>query len=130
MIRTVNLGTALSTFDELWSPRIVARYDGHDVRVAKFHGEYVWHSHGNTDELFLVVAGELVIHVREPGGERRIVLGPGELTVVPRGVQHRPVTAVETHVLLMEPSGTVTTGDAADVPAHIVASTGHDLTAT
>lgn len=105
----VNLAAALTTFDEPWSPRIVARYNDSKVAVAKTRGEFVWHSHADTDDLFLVLAGELTIQLR---GRPDVTLGPGELFVVPRGVEHRPVCSEEAHILLVEPQGTVNTGDA------------------
>lgn len=128
MTQPVNIAGTLRTFHELWSPRIIARTNGYDVRVAKFHGEHVWHAHTDADELFLVVSGELTIQLREPGGDRAVVLGAGELFVVPQGVEHRPVTTAEAHILMLDPTGTATTGDAADVPSHIPTTTGEDRT--
>ena len=111
----VALDAKLDSFTELWSPKIVARFNGHDVMVVKVKGEFVWHAHPDTDDLFLVLRGALVIQMRD--GEVR--LGPGELYVVPKGVEHRPVAEVETHLLLIEPAGTPNTGD----PATAVAKT-------
>jgi mannose-6-phosphate isomerase-like protein (cupin superfamily) len=85
----------------------VATFNGHDVMVVKARGEFVWHAHPETDDFFLVLEGNLVIHLR--GGEVR--LGPGDLYVVPRGVEHRPVALDEVHLLLIEPEGTPNTGD-------------------
>jgi Cupin domain len=87
----------------------VAQFNGHDVMVVKAKGEFGWHSHPDTDDFFLVLAGSLVIQLRD--GEVR--LGPGDLYVVPRGVEHRPVTVDEVHLLLIEPQGTPNTGDPA-----------------
>lgn len=126
--RPANLAAVLSTVDDLWSPRVVARFNDYEVRVAKFHGEYVWHAHPETDELFLVLAGELTIHLREPTGERRVTLAPGEVFVVPRGTEHKPVTTAESHILMLDPTGTVTTGTSTEVPDHIPITTGRDAT--
>jgi mannose-6-phosphate isomerase-like protein (cupin superfamily) len=105
----VNLAAKLAAFDEHWAPRIVATYNGSDVMVVKVEGEFVWHAHPETDDLFLVLAGELEIQLRD----RTVTLGPGELFVVPAGVEHRPVARREAHVLLIEPAGTPNTGDPA-----------------
>lgn len=107
-IEKVDLAAAFDTFDERWSPRIVAALNGQHVKVAKVEGDFVWHSHADEDELFFVVRGRLEMHLRD----RVIELGPGELLVVPRGVEHKPVAPVETHILLFEPAGTINTGDA------------------
>ena len=104
----VNLSDALASFDEAFQPRIVARYNGEKIQVAKTRGEFVWHSHPDTDDMFLVLAGRLTIQLRD----RDVVLHEGELFVVPRGVEHCPKADVETHVLLIEPRGTPNTGDA------------------
>jgi len=105
----VNLASKLSTFTEHWQPRTVGEFNGHDIMVVKAKGEFVWHKHDDTDDFFLVLKGHLVIEMRD----RSVSLGPGELFVVPRGVEHRPVANEEVHVLLIEPSGTPNTGDAA-----------------
>lgn len=130
MTGPVNLAAVLGSFDELWSPRIVARVNDYDVRVAKFDGDYVWHSHADTDEFFLVVHGDLVIRLCEVGVEREVRLGPGDTFVVPRGTPHVPVTTAEAHILMIEPSGTVTVGDTTDVPERIAVTTGVDATRT
>jgi mannose-6-phosphate isomerase-like protein (cupin superfamily) len=103
----VNLAAKLATFTERWAPRIVARYNGNDVMVVKVEGAFVWHSHPETDDLFLVLAGEIDIELPD----RTVTLGPGELFVVPAGVEHRPVARREAHLLLIEPAGTPNTGD-------------------
>lgn len=105
----VNLEAKLATFAEYWQPRTVSRFNGNDVMVVKTKGEFVWHKHDDTDDFFLVLKGRLTIELRD----RQVHLGPGELFVVPRGVEHRPVATEEAHVLLIEPSGTPNTGDAA-----------------
>ncbi|MEZ5217778.1 MAG: cupin domain-containing protein [Ilumatobacteraceae bacterium] len=103
----VNLAEKLSSFDEHWSPRTVSIFNGHDVMVVKVLGEFNWHHHDDTDDFFLVLSGALTI--RLPDGE--VELGPGELFVVPKGVEHQPVAHVETHLLLIEPSGTPNSGN-------------------
>jgi mannose-6-phosphate isomerase-like protein (cupin superfamily) len=105
----VSLAAKLATFDEHWQPRTVATFNGHDVMVAKVKGEFVWHKHDDTDDLFLVLQGTLTIELRDGA----VTLGPGELFVVPRGVEHRPVAREEVHLLLLERTGTPNTGDPA-----------------
>jgi len=105
----VDLAAKLQTFAEHWSPKIVSTFNGHDVMVVKVKGEFIWHSHPDTDDFFLVLKGRLVIQLRD--GEVR--LGPGDLYVVPKGVEHRPVAEEEVHLLLIEPEGTPNTGDVA-----------------
>lgn len=106
--RGVNLAEKLGQFDEHWSPRTVAEFNGHDVMVVKVKGEFVWHHHDDTDDFFLVLKGRITIRMREDDVE----LGPGELFVVPVGVEHQPYAADEAELLLIEPSGTPNTGDA------------------
>jgi mannose-6-phosphate isomerase-like protein (cupin superfamily) len=103
----VNLARKLSMFTEQWSPKIVASFNCHDVMVVKVKGRFAWHSHPETDDFFLVLKGRLTIEM----GEGAVTLGPGELYVVPRGVEHRPVAEEETELLLIEPAGTPNTGD-------------------
>ena len=117
MNEVVNLGAKLASFREFWSPKLIAELNGQHVRLARLRGEFLWHAHAEEDELFLVLEGRLRIHLRDggPGGaERTVELAPGELFVVPRGVEHKPVADSETAVLLFEPAGTVNTGDARD----------------
>ena len=104
----VNLAEKLSSFEGYWQPKIVARLNDNDVFVVRVKGEFVWHKHDDTDDFFLVLAGRLTIQLRDGDVE----LGPGELFVVPRGVEHCPRADEETHVLLIEPVGTPNTGDA------------------
>lgn len=103
----IDLWQKLSLFDERWSPRVIAELNGQHVKLVKLEGEFVWHSHADEDELFLVLKGKLRMELRDGS----IVLAPGQMLVVPRGVEHRPVAEGETHVLLFEPAGTVNTGD-------------------
>jgi mannose-6-phosphate isomerase-like protein (cupin superfamily) len=108
-MNTINLVEKLSTFSDHWQPRTVGEFNGHDLMVVKIKGEFHWHKHDDTDDFFLVLKGRLVIELRE----RSVALGPGELFVVPKGVEHRPVAQEEVHMLLIERSGTPNTGDAA-----------------
>jgi mannose-6-phosphate isomerase-like protein (cupin superfamily) len=124
----VSLPDALASFDVLWSPRIVTAVNDYDVRIAKVHGEHVWHAHDGTDEFFLVLEGELRIALREPAGERTVVLPRGSVFTVPRGTEHRPSAPDGASILMFEPSGTLTVGDRHDeVPDHVDATTGHAL---
>lgn len=109
MPKAVSLTDKLRRFSDHWSPKIVTQFNGHDVMVVKVKGEFVWHSHPETDDFFLVLDGSLVIQLRD--GE--VKLGPGDLYVVPKGVEHRPVAEQEAHLLLIEPTGTPNTGDPA-----------------
>jgi len=110
MVEKVSLAEKLSRFSEHWSPKIVATVNDSDVKLAKVKGEFVWHAHADEDELFLVLGGRLVIELRD--GE--VVLGPGELVVIPKGVEHRPVAAEEVHLLLFERNSIRHTGDVVD----------------
>lgn len=104
----LNLAACLARFSEQWAPRRIALLNDYEVKVAKLQGEFVWHHHEDTDELFLVVSGRLTLQLRD--GD--VVLGPGELYVVPKGVEHCPLAEEETSVVLLEPAGTVNTGSA------------------
>jgi mannose-6-phosphate isomerase-like protein (cupin superfamily) len=112
----INLKEKLSLFKEHWSPKIVSQFNGHDIMVVKVKGEFVWHSHPDTDDFFLVLSGRLRIEMHD--GD--VVLGPGELYVVPKGVEHRPVAEEETEILLIEPKGTPNTGDEATAAKKVV----------
>jgi len=105
----VNMTQKLALFADLWSPRIVSSFNGHDVMVVKVKGEFVWHAHADTDDFFLVLSGRLTIDL----SDGPVTLGPGELYVVPRGLEHRPRAVEETELLLIEPAGTPNTGDPA-----------------
>ena len=105
----INLAAKLATFSEHWTPKIVGRFNHHDVMVVKAQGEFVWHSHPDTDDLFLVLQGQLTIQLRDSD----VHLGPGELYIVPRGIEHRPVATEEVHLLILEAAGTPNTGDPA-----------------
>lgn len=124
----INLDQTLASFDALWSPRIVTRVNDYDVRIAKADGEHVWHVHDHTDEFFLVLDGELHIALREPRGERTVVLTRGAVFTVPRGTYHRPAAPSGASILMFEPTGTPSVGDRHDdIPAHVDATTGHEL---
>jgi mannose-6-phosphate isomerase-like protein (cupin superfamily) len=112
----VNLAQKLSTFSEHYRPRTVGQFNGHDLMVVKVKGPFTWHRHEDTDDFFLVLEGRLRIELRDGNVE----LGPGELYVVPKGVEHRPVADEEAHILLIEPTGTPNTGDAATAAPRIV----------
>ncbi len=104
----MNLAEALERFDERFSPRIIGYLNDYKLQLVKMEGEFVWHSHPETDDFFLVLSGRLTIQLRD----RDVELGPGELFVVPRGVEHCPRATEEAHVLLIEPRDTLNTGDA------------------
>src|SRR5262245_23578755 len=111
----INLAEKLGTFSEHWSPKIVAELNGQHVKLVKFRGEFVWHHHEHEDELFLVVRGSFRMEFRdraEGQASRTVELREGELLVVPRSVEHRPVADEEVSVLLFEPAATVNTGSA------------------
>lgn len=105
----VNLAEKLATFADHWAPRTVACYNGNDVMVVKVRGPFHWHKHDDTDDFFLVLKGTLRIELRD----RAVTLAPGELFIVPRGVEHRPVAEDEVELLLIEPTGTPNTGERA-----------------
>jgi len=105
----INLADKLAQFDGYWQPRVVGAFNDHDLMVVKVKGEFVWHEHADTDDFFLVLKGKLTIRLRD--GD--VTLWPGEMFVVPKGVEHCPCAEEETHLLLIEPRGTPNTGDAA-----------------
>ena len=107
-MNVVNLKERLSRFSTYWDPKIVGELNGQHVKLAKLKGPFVWHSHEAEDELFLVLDGSLTMEFRD----RTVPLRKGELLIVPRGVEHRPVAEEEVHVLLFEPASTVNTGNA------------------
>ena len=109
----VNLVQKLSLINEHWKPHIVGELNGQQVKLVKFQGPFTWHHHDNEDELFMVVQGRFRMEYRDDGGEdeQSMWLEPGELVIVPRGVEHRPVADEESHVLLFEPATTLNTGN-------------------
>ncbi len=128
-LKPVNLREALASFDENYSPRIVARINDYDVRIAHTRGEHVWHVHDDTDEFFLALDGQFDIALRDPDGtERTVTLHVGDIFVVPKGTEHMP-SSPGGAILMFEPSGTSTTGDRHDgvIPDHVDSTTGHEL---
>ena len=114
VVASINLQSKLEKFTDHWQPKIVSNFNDNDVMVVKVKGEFIWHSHPETDDFFHVLKGTLRIDLRDDKGiVSHVDLNPGELYVVPRGVQHRPVAIDEVHLLLIEPSGTPNTGDPA-----------------
>lgn len=107
----VNLAQKLSLFSEHYSPKIVGELNDSYVKLVKFQGDFMWHHHDNEDELFLVIKGEMRMKVREDGAEHEVIVGPGEFIIIPRGVEHLPSAAEETHVMLLEPKSTLNTGN-------------------
>ena len=103
----VNLNEKLARFSEHWSPKLVAQVNDMDIKLVKIQGEFVWHHHDAEDELFLVLEGRLLMQFRD----REEWIEPGEFIVVPRGVEHRPVAPQEAHIMLIEPRGTLNTGN-------------------
>jgi mannose-6-phosphate isomerase-like protein (cupin superfamily) len=125
----INLTEALASFDDVYSPRIVARMNDYDVRIAHTKGEHVWHVHADTDEFFLVLDGQIDIAMRDAeANETTVVLRMGDTFVVPKGTQHKP-SSPGGAILMFEPSGTSTTGDRHDgeIPDHVDSTTGHEL---
>jgi len=108
--QAINLAEKLTRFDALWSPKIVAQMNDYHFKIAKIKGEFVWHSHPETDECFLVLRGEMTIQLRDGF----VHLAQGDLYIVPKGLEHRPCAEHECHILLIEPVGTPNTGDAGD----------------
>ncbi len=104
----INFHHKLALFDQLWSPKIIARMNDYHFKLVKIEGEFVWHSHPETDEVFMVLEGQMDILFRDA----KVTLGAGEMFVVPKGTEHKPFAAHECQLLLVEPAGTVNTGDA------------------
>ena len=128
MDQPVNVNHALRSFDDIYSPRIVARVNDYDVRIAHAKGEHVWHVHEDTDEFFLIVHGQFDVALRDAdGSETSVRLEQGDVFVVPRGTEHKPSSAGAS-ILMFEPTGTSSTGDRHDViPDHVDSTTGHEL---
>lgn len=105
--KKIRISDALATFNDHWSPRIIAELNGQQVKLAKFIGAFDWHSHADEDEMFLVIDGSFTMEFRD----RAVELHEGDMIVVPRGVEHRPVAEKECSVMLVEPAGLVNTGD-------------------
>lgn len=107
MVTRINLAEKLALFDDRWNPRIVADLNDSHVKLVKVQGEFVWHSHAEEDELFLVLQGTLTIELRDGA----VAVGPGEMVVIPKGVEHRPVASEEVHLMLIEPKDIRHTGN-------------------
>jgi len=106
--RVINLSEKLSRFADHWAPKVVAQMNDYQFKLVKIQGEFVWHHHTNTDEVFIVLEGEMTIEFRESS----VHLKAGEMYVVPKGMEHKPVAAIECKLMLVEPCGVVNTGDA------------------
>jgi mannose-6-phosphate isomerase-like protein (cupin superfamily) len=102
----INFQEKISKFSEQWSPKIIAQMNDYHFKIARIEGEFVWHDHPETDEVFIVLKGQLELQLRDGS----VILDEGELFVVPKGVEHKPVAKKECHILLVEPAGTVNTG--------------------
>ena len=107
-MEAIDISDKLSQFSDQWAPKIIAQINDYHIKLAKIAGEFVWHSHPDTDEVFYVLDGAMVIQMREGNVE----LNAGQMFVVPKGVEHNPLAGGECHVMLFEPAGTVNTGDA------------------
>lgn len=114
-MQPINLAHKLSTFSDYYQPRTVGQFNGYDLMVVKLKGPFHWHKHDDTDDFFLVLSGHLTIQLRD----RDVELDAGELFVVPKGIEHRPVAEQEAHILLIEPRGTPNTGDTATAAPRI-----------
>ena len=106
-IEKVNIAEKLNQVNGLWNPHIVGELNGQQIKLTKANGEFVWHKHDNEDEMFLIIKGNFKMELRD----KTIEVKPGEFIIIPRGVEHRPVTDGEAHVLLFEPAGTLNTGN-------------------
>lgn len=112
MNEVVSIPDALAAFSEQWQPHRLATVNDHDVKIARVEGEFIWHAHPNSDELFLVISGRLEIDLRDADHERTVTLAQNELFNVPAGTEHRPRSDGETVIVMLERVGTVNTGDA------------------
>ena len=107
MIEKVNFGNSFAYISDYWSPKIAGELNGQHVKLAKLKGEFVWHKHDQEDELFLVISGELIIELRD----KKLVLKEGEMVIILKGVEHKPVAENEVEILLFEPISTLNTGE-------------------
>jgi mannose-6-phosphate isomerase-like protein (cupin superfamily) len=125
----VNVTAALASFDEVYSPRIVAHMNDYDIRIAHAKGEHLWHAHDDTDEFFLVLDGEFHVALRAAdGAESTVILQKGDTFVVPKGTEHKP-SSPGGSILMFEPTGTLSTGDRheGEIPEHVQSTTGREL---
>ena len=111
-MKAINIAEKFDHFSDHWSPRIIASLNDLHVKLAKVEGRFPWHKHEDTDELFMVISGHLSIDLRIEGEEQTVEIDEGEIYVVPKGIEHAPHAIAETQILLLEPAGTVNTGDA------------------
>jgi mannose-6-phosphate isomerase-like protein (cupin superfamily) len=109
-VKVVNISEKLSLFSEYWNPKIVGTLNNHKVQVVKLKGEFVWHHHEKEDELFLVIKGQLTIHFRD----RDVTVNEGEFVIIPHPIEHKPEAKEEVHIILIEPSETLNTGNVVD----------------
>lgn len=107
MLKAININDKLNKFSDLWSPKVIAEMNDYQFKLAKVKGEFVWHSHKETDETFIILDGELLIEFRD----KKIKLNKGELYIVPKGVEHKPYAENECHIMLIEPKGIINTGE-------------------
>ena len=107
MIKAININDKLNKFSDLWSPKVIAEMNDYQFKLAKVKGEFVWHSHEETDETFIVLDGEMLIEFRD----KKIRLNKGELYIVPKGIEHKPYAENECHIMLIEPKGIINTGE-------------------
>ena len=107
MTGAINIREKLSKFSTYWDPKVVGEINGQEVKVVKLKGEFVWHDHKDADELFLVVKGRLIVHFRD----KDVHADEGEIVIIPRGVEHKPEAPEEVHIVLIDPKGTVNTGN-------------------
>ena len=107
MLKPININDKLNKFSDLWSPRVIAEMNDYQFKLAKVKGEFVWHSHEETDETFIVLDGEMLIEFRD----KKIRLNKGELYIVPKGIEHKPYAENECHIMLIEPKGIINTGE-------------------
>ena len=107
MLKPININDKLNKFSDLWSPRVIAEMNDYQFKLAKVKGEFVWHSHEETDETFIVLDGEMLIEFRD----KKIKLNKGELYIVPKGIEHKPYAENECHIMLIEPKGIINTGE-------------------
>lgn len=107
MLKAININDKLNKFSDLWSPRVIAEMNDYQFKLAKVKGEFVWHSHEETDETFIVLDGEMLIEFRD----KKIRLNKGELYIVPKGIEHKPYAENECHIMLIEPKGIINTGE-------------------
>ena len=107
MLKAININDKLNKFSDLWSPKVIAEMNDYQFKLAKVKGEFVWHSHEETDETFIVLDGEMLIEFRD----KKIRLNKGELYIVPKGIEHKPYAENECHIMLIEPKGIINTGE-------------------